>query len=168
MKMKYLFFIFIMSLTFVSCSDNDDSLDSNLSSEGNSSNIILRLDKGIFDANNNNRKNSISEGDPFTIKNVKREGEILQITLTYSGGCKEHTFEIIWDGIVYTDDPCKMNLLLIHRGDSDNCEALITETIHINLKNLIGDVSYKNDCAYHIFSTYNFSENPDVIIDAVN
>lgn len=166
--MKYLFFILIISSAFVSCSDNDDNLDNNLPSEGNNSNIILRLDKEIFDTNNNNRKNGISEGDSFTIKEFKREGDILQIVLAYSGGCKEHTFEIIWDGIVYTDDPCKMNLLLIHRGNFDNCEALITETIHINLKNLIGDVSFKNDCAYHIFSTYNFSEKPDIIIDAIN
>ena len=163
--MKFFLFIIIAMSGFISCSDNQDDLD--LTSPINS-NIILQLNKTVFDKINNNRKNNISEGDNFTIKESKREGDNLQIILEYGGGCKVHTYEIIWDGIVYTDDPCKINLLLIHRGNFDNCEALITDTINIDLKELIGDIPYKNDCAYHVFSSYNFSENPDVIIDAVN
>lgn len=163
--MKSFLFIIIATFSFMSCSNSQDGID--LTSPINN-NIILQLNKNIYDEIDINRKNNISEGDDFTIKDSKREGDNLQFILEYSGGCKVHTFEIIWDGIVYTDDPCKINLLLIHRGNFDNCEALITDTININLKNLIGDIPYKNDCAYHIFSTYNFSENPDVIIDAIN
>ncbi|MEN8126047.1 MAG: hypothetical protein ABFR32_13070 [Bacteroidota bacterium] len=164
--MKYFLFIFLIGLVFTGCSDDNEDVD-NLFNNNNSK-VVLRLSKDIFVTFDNNRKNSISEGDPFTIIESKREGDNLQITLSYGGGCKEHSFEVIWDGIVYTDDPCKMNLLLIHRGNNDYCEALITDTININLKELIGSVSYKDDCTYHIFSTYNFSENPDIIINAIN
>ncbi len=163
--MKFFLFIIIAVFSIISCSDNQDDFD--LTSLINS-NLVLQLDKGIFDKINNNRKSNISEGDNYTIKESKRERDNLQIVLEYSGGCKVHTYEIIWDGIIYSDDPCKINLLLIHRGNFDNCEALITDTINIDLKELIGDISYKNDCAYHIFSSYNSSENPDIIIDAVN
>lgn len=163
--MKSFLFIIIATFGFISCSDNQD--DYELTSPINS-NIVSQLNKSVFDKIDNNRKNNISEGDNYTIKESKREGDNLQVILEYSGGCKVHTFEIIWDGIVYTDNPCKINLLLIHRGNFDNCEALITDTINIDLKKLIGDISYKNDCAYHIFSPYNFSENPDIVIDAIN
>ncbi len=164
--MRNFIFLFFIGFSFVSCSDNENVDHGN--PLDNNSKVVLRLSKDIFTTFDNNRKNSISEGDSFTIKESKIEGDNLQITLTYSGGCKEHIFEIIWDGIVYTDNPCKMNLLIIHRGNFDNCEALITDTINIDLKKLIGNIPYKDTCTYHIYSTYNFSENPDIIIDATN
>jgi len=163
--MKSFLFIIIAAFSFISCSDNQDDIDLNSTINNN---IVLQLNKKVFDKIDNNRKKNISEGDNFTIKESKREGDNLQIVLEYSGGCKVHTFEIIWDGIVYTNDPCKINLLLIHRGNFDNCEALITATINIDLKEFIGNIPYKNNCDYHIFSSYNFSENPDAIIDAIN
>ncbi|MEN8125868.1 MAG: hypothetical protein ABFR32_12155 [Bacteroidota bacterium] len=164
--MKHFLFIFLIGLGFTSCSDKNEDVE--ILIVNNNSNVVLRLSKDFFVTFDNNRKNNISEGDAFTIKESKREGDNLQITLTYSGGCKKHAFEIIWDGIVYTDSPCKINLLLIHKGNFDNCEALITETINIDLKKLIGNISYKDECTYHIFSAYNFNENPDIIIDAIN
>jgi len=165
--MRNFIFLFFIGFSFISCSDNENDIDLG-NPFNNNSKVVLRLSKDIFTTFDNNRKNNISEGDSFTIKESKREGDNLQITLTYSGGCKDHIFEIIWDGIVYTDNPCKMNFLIIHRGNFDNCEALITDTVNINLKKLIGNIPYKDTCAYHIYSTYNFSENPDIIIDATN
>ncbi len=166
---KYLRLLYIYLIIFVIASCNSEDIDQvGFSNIGDTTLVVLKLNKEIFDTIDNNRKNNISEGDPFTIIESKRERDKLQITLTYGGGCKEHAFEIIWDGIVYTNDPCKMNLIIIHRGNNDNCEALITDTININLNELIGNIAYKDNCAYHIYSTYNFSENPDIIIDAIN
>ena len=85
-----------------------------------------------------------------------------------SGGCNEHAFEIIWDGIVFTDDPCHMNLILIHNSNNDDCEALITETITINLNELMGDVVYKDSCAYNIFTSYNSTKTADVTVKSSN
>lgn len=164
--MKNSFFLFLMGLSLFSCSDNE--IDLSNPSSSNNPNIVLRLSKDIFDTIDNNRKNNISEGDSFSIIESKRNGDDLQITLSYSGGCNEHTFEIIWDGIVYADNPCKMNLLLIHRGNFDGCEALTTDTINIDLKKFMGNIMFKDTCSYHVFSTYNFSENPDMIIGAIN
>ncbi|KXA92871.1 hypothetical protein AKJ37_06370 [candidate division MSBL1 archaeon SCGC-AAA259I09] len=33
--------------------------------------------------------------DPYTLKNVEIEGDILKIELDYFGGCKEHEFKLI-------------------------------------------------------------------------
>lgn len=165
----YFFIIFISSC---SSSDTNDAffVDSpnNSLAYSNVSNTLLRINNDVFNSINNNRMNNLSLGSLYIINKVNRVGDLIEVNLSYSGGCKQHEFEIIWDGIVYTDDPCHMNLLLIHNSNNDNCEALITETISINLKELVGDNVYKDSCAYHIFSTYNSSEIADTIIEGSN
>jgi len=169
--------IFLLILFSISCSNGgdvadaaylspeDNSLSDALTSSSSNTNALLRINKDIFDDINKNRLNSINEGDFFKINKVTREDDNIQINLSYAGGCEQHKFQIIWDGIVYTDNPCHMNLILIHDANNDSCEALITQTINVNLNELVGDVSYKDNCAYHIFSTFNSSDNADAIIN---
>jgi hypothetical protein len=157
----------------ISCSKSDDGNIPYASDGANPGqnevlNAKLRINEDVFNTINTNRTNKITKGEAYSINNVKRVGDFLQINLSYSGGCKLHDFEIIWDGIVYTDEPCHMNLLLIHNANNDTCEALITGTIVVNLEELIGDVIYKDHCAYHIYSTYNSSEFSDVVIEGIN
>lgn len=159
--------IFSVALVVISCSksDNENTLNASFSDV---SSTVLRINKETFDKINSSRKKNISEGDAFRINKGERKGDILQLNVSYSGGCKQHSFEIIWDGLVYTNNPCNMNLLIIHRGNNDTCEALITETIMVNLKELVGDITYKDKCAYTIFSTFNSSETPDIGIMGIN
>lgn len=168
---KFLPLIVILFLN-ISCDHSDDgnspTLDGADPGQNDVLNAKLRINETVFNTINTNRTNKIRKGEAYSINNVKRVGDFLQINLSYSGGCKIHDFEIIWDGIVYTDEPCHMNLLLIHDANSDTCEALITRTIVVNLEELIGDVLYKDNCAYHIYSTYNSSEFADAIIEGVN
>jgi len=170
---KFLPLIVIVFLN-ISCSNSDDVGDRLYTSDGaylvqnEALNAKLRINEDVFNTINTNRTNKISKGEVYSINNVKRVGDFLQINLSYSGGCKIHDFEIIWDGIVYTDEPCHMNLLLIHNANNDTCEALITETIVVNLAELIGDVLYKDNCAYHIYSTYNSSQIADAVIKGIN
>ncbi|REE81719.1 hypothetical protein BX611_1255 [Lutibacter oceani] len=175
-KIFYTLLLPILILLFnVSCSNGGDSVDAYQSpgdlflndalSGSSTSNAVLRINKDVFDTINSNRLNNLNEGDFYTINEVNREGDFIQINLSYAGGCEQHDFQIIWDGIVYTDNPCHMNLLLIHNANNDYCEALITQTVYINLKELVGEVSYKDSCAYYIFSTFNSSEEADAIIN---
>jgi hypothetical protein len=168
---KFLPLIVIVFLN-ISCNNGDDGNSQTLDGADTGQNEVLiaklRINEDVFNTINTNRTNKIRKGEAYSINNVKRDGDFVQINLSYSGGCKIHDFEIIWDGIVYTDEPCHMNLLLIHNANNDTCEALITSTVAVNLKELIGDVLYKDNCAYHIYSTYNSSEFADVVIEGVN
>jgi hypothetical protein len=170
MKIKFYKIVTICCVVFltISCGNSEDvDEDVYFGGADNSaagSDVVLRINQELFDSFRANSISNMSEGDPFTIKNAKKEGDFIEIELSYSGGCKKHSFEIIWDGLVYTDAPCHINLQLVHRANNDLCEALITETIFVNLKELIGDVTYKDTCTYNIFSTYNSTETPDVII----
>ena len=165
--------ILLLFISF-SCSVDGDSVDvyqapsdsAYISNSGAlSTNAVLRINKDVFDNINADRLKNINEGDIYIINKVTRVEDNIQINLSYSGGCKQHEFQIIWDGIVYTDDPCHMNLLLIHNGNNDECETLITETINVNLNELIGDVSYKDSCDYYIFSSFNSTNTADAVIN---
>ena len=149
----------------------DYSSNNDIKADGDSEEFLrakLRINKDVFNDLNEKRIKNISKGDTYSINYVKREGDFIQVNLSYSGGCKNHDFEVIWDGVVYTDEPCHMNLMLVHDANDDLCEAYITETIVINLEALIGDVDYKDTCSYNIFSTYNSGDNADAIVKGMN
>ncbi|WP_258103142.1 hypothetical protein [Marinoscillum sp. MHG1-6] len=54
-----------------------------------------------------------------------------QVIVDYSGGCKDHLFLIWWSGEVSTDGLAE--LYLIHDGQEDQCDALVRDTIDIQL-----------------------------------
>lgn len=161
--------LIIIYILISSCSNTSDDIPStDYLANSSISNVVLRINKDSFDLLNANRLKNISEGDSFKIVSGKKNGDFLEITVSYGGGCKLHKFDVVWDGIVYTNDPCNMNLILVHNGNNDSCEALITETIIVNLKELLGNNEYINKCSYSIFSTYNLTENPNVKILGTN
>ena len=165
--------LFVILFLNISCSNSDDE-DSPLVQDAVSQikdeviNAKLRINEEVFNTINTNRKNKISKDDFYKINDAKRVGDFILINLSYNGGCSQHSFEIIWDGIVYTDKPRHMNLLLIHNANNDTCKTLITKTIVVNLEELIGDVLYKDNGDYHIFSTFNSTEIADVIVKSIN
>ncbi|WP_298287613.1 hypothetical protein [uncultured Lutibacter sp.] len=167
--------LYIIIILTMSCVNETDTAmySTSLDSENSSllvsyGNVVLRINEEAFKQINDNRVNDISSGDSYIINNAKRKGDFIEINLSYSGGCLPHNFEIIWDGLVYTDEPSHMNLLLIHKESEDSCEALITETLVVDLKKLVGDVIYKDSCEYRIFSTYNSTDLADVVVESIN
>lgn len=167
--LKNCILVFIYCFLISSCSISGEDLESSdYLANSSVSNVVLRINKDSFDALNANRLKNIEEGDPFKIVNGKKNGDFLEITVSYSGGCQIHKFDVVWDGIVFTNDPCNMNLIIIHKANNDSCEASITETIIVNLKELLGNNDYINKCSYSIFSTYNSTENPNIKILGTN
>lgn len=165
----YLVIIFLIASSCSSASDDVDSLllNDSYSAASYNSPVVFRINSEAFETINTNRLNNTNTGDSFKINSAKRINDILEISISYSGGCKQHNFEVLWDGVVYTDPPCYMNLLIIHNANNDNCEALITETISIDLKKFIGDNDYKDSCAYNIFTSYNATNTADAIVEGI-
>ena len=166
-------FLAVIFITLNACSTSaDDSVDytynDSFASSSYASPIVLRINSEAFKTINTNRLNNINTGDSFKINSAKRTKDILEVSVSYGGGCKPHSFEVIWDGVVYTDPPCYMNLIITHNANNENCEALITETLSINLKKLIGDNEYKDSCAYNIFTSYNTTKTADVTVESNN
>jgi hypothetical protein len=75
--------------------------------------------------------------DPFTLNSILIEGKNVEVTVSYPGGCTQHSFEIIWDEAVSNTNPPAINLAIIHDANGDNCEAYVTEVLTFNIGDLI-------------------------------
>ncbi len=77
-----------------------------------------------------------NESDPVTINGMSAEGHMLSIEVTYSGGCADHTFELLTDGMLMKSLPPKQFYFLKHQANGDACEALISETLQFDMSGI--------------------------------
>jgi hypothetical protein len=121
--LKYLFFsITIFILLFFS---NCDLL--RLTSFSN--NYIVKKSAILFD---DSSKIDIST-DALNLTKASIRNDLLTLTVGYSGGCKEHEFQLfVWKGIAKSNPP-RAELLLSHNGNGDLCEAYITQELKFDL-----------------------------------
>lgn len=69
----------------------------------------------------------IKTKDKYALSSAKIEKDALRLNISYSGGCKEHVFEIIWNGFFLESNPPQVDLFLVHNANGDRCEAYITK-----------------------------------------
>ena len=75
---------------------------------------------------------------------------ILTINLTYSGGCEEHTFELMFNGMYMKSLPRQGSLYLLHNSNGDMCKKLIEKELKYNLAPIVG--TSKQDVNYELYS----------------
>ncbi|MBT33348.1 MAG: hypothetical protein CMO01_27115 [Thalassobius sp.] len=123
-QLRCLLTIFLLSVIVSACSEDEDvaPLDST-----EKVNIIVGQDTY------NKFLNGNYVTDPFTINDVNINGNYLEVEVSYSGGCEEHTFEMVWPESVDQIYPPKVPVILTHDANGDLCEAYITETLKIDL-----------------------------------
>ncbi len=93
------------------------------------------------------------ESDPITIDNVTMNGNIMMIDVTYGGGCKDHTFEIIGSPAVAKSFPGQRGIQLVHNANNDMCRALIRKTVAIDVSDLT-DVKIDGNQIYYNLEGY--------------
>lgn len=75
--------------------------------------------------------------DPYTLESDDDapvlEGDILTLTLSYSGGCARHDFTLVTAGYFLESNPVQLNLHLVHDAHEDPCEAYPTEQYEFDL-----------------------------------
>ncbi len=70
----------------------------------------------------------------FDILSAEVNGDALQLTIQYGGGCGAHQFEGVSAGPLMKSMPPKQPLKVVHRTTGDPCRALIEEELTIELK----------------------------------
>jgi hypothetical protein len=133
MKKISFFLMMLLLLTFSHCKKEKTSTLK-------SSEVILVKDQAAFNAAASDRSSSVS--DPFELKNISYTGDSVEVTVAYSGGCEQHSFEIIWNEGVTSTNPPEIDLIIKHNANSDACEAYITETLSFALTDLGESVIY--------------------------
>jgi len=76
------------------------------------------------------------ESAQTTITGVSLEGNILSLDVEYSGGCKDHSFELVGSAMIMKSMPPKRTVKLVHNSNDDTCRELVSETIKFNIKTL--------------------------------
>lgn len=76
------------------------------------------------------------ESAATTITSVKLEGNIITLGVEYSGGCKDHSFELIGSEAAMKSMPAKRAVKLVHNSNGDTCRELVSETIKFDIRAL--------------------------------
>jgi hypothetical protein len=81
--------------------------------------------------------------DLFIIKNLDIEDNVLYIQGTYTGGCHDdHLFELAVDDDFQDKDLDKINMILSHDSNGDDCKKIVRKSLVFDLQPLRRN--YKN------------------------
>jgi len=133
--MKNLVLVLFIGLMIFSCKKGKEDSNDQQQTE-----IILKSSfTGFMDAFSN-RSSEIS--DPFELRDIVIKGDSVEITVSYSGGCRKHTFEIIWNETLSGTTPPQTGMIILHNANGDMCEAYITDTLAFCISDLTDAVSF--------------------------
>jgi hypothetical protein len=85
--------------------------------------------------------------DYVLIQSAEIKNDNLILNVNYSGGCKTHIFKLIISTAIAKSNPPQTRMFLSHYGNSDFCEAYISEELVFDL------TTYKNYLLTH-FGTF--------------
>lgn len=71
--------------------------------------------------------------DDFALNSAVIVEDTLQISVSYSGGCKAHKFTLVASDQFLESFPVQLHVSLAHNAMGDTCEAYPTETYHFDL-----------------------------------
>lgn len=74
--------------------------------------------------------------DPIANMLAEIKDDCLHLKVSYSGGCKEHDFALVWSGAMSKSIPPQVSLELGHNSHEDLCEAIKTQDLYFDLKEL--------------------------------
>ncbi len=85
------------------------------------------------------RIGKLGESSPFTIDEMRLDGNTLFATVTYSGGCAEHKFEVVGSPMIMKSLPPKRSVQIGHDPNGDSCRGMVTRILEIDLTDLAYD-----------------------------
>jgi len=89
--------------------------------------------------------------DPITIENATLKGNVLEISVSYSGGCQKHHFSLIGSAAISKSLPPRRAIKLIHEKMGDDCKKSVQEKLYFN----IDEFSYTKESGSTIFLDLN-------------
>ena len=93
--------------------------------------LNIKNEVGILEGN----KWNVLKMDSYRMDSVRVDGDTLRLKISYSGGCREHTFRL-WKLPPNTLVPPPLELLLDHDAHGDMCEAWRTRWLAFSLRPL--------------------------------
>ena len=129
---KYFTIIILVSVTlFVACNRKKiasaETIAPSLKAANNASSEIKNV---IVDSN----LDIATIGGALTnVDSLAIKGDVLSVFVNYSGGCKDHSFELYSNGMYAKSLPPKLTLFLKHTDNEDGCRSLINQELKFNI-----------------------------------
>ena len=140
MKFRILLILTVFVGSMMSGCESDTK---NIDHQSGTSKTNITLDSKSYQDAVYNRPGG--NGASFTISKVKRDGNMLQVDVTYQGGCKIHSFSLKWDGIALFTNPPTIPLILTHQSNGDECTDKVNETLYFDLTKLTSNQDLLNE-----------------------
>lgn len=86
-----------------------------------------------------------------SITEVTVVDNVMKIGVSYSGGCKDHDFDLVGSENIAKSLPAQRGITLVHKMNDDTCRELITETLEFNIEEL----AYKKETGSEIILLLN-------------
>jgi hypothetical protein len=70
------------------------------------------------------------------------DDDCLRLAVSFGGGCKDHDFDLYWDGTSTRSYPPQVTLELLHDDHGDDCKAIRVRKLSFDLSSLrekVGD-----------------------------
>ena len=100
-----------------------------------------------------NKDYSLPAEFDYTIESASLTDSILTIDIKYKGGCGEHNFELLFNGMYAKSMPPQAGLYLQHEIKNETCDKEISKKIKFN----VNSVKYNNSKTV-IIRLSNFSD----------
>lgn len=71
--------------------------------------------------------------DEYALNSATITDDTLNISVSYSGGCKDHEFTLIASEGFHESDPVQLPIAIAHNANGDPCEAYPTENYRFDL-----------------------------------
>ncbi|MCX7874909.1 MAG: hypothetical protein N2321_01940 [Melioribacteraceae bacterium] len=91
--------------------------------------------------------------DYLKINSVSIEKNLLDVSLSYSGGCQEHFIDIFAYTSIAKSNPPQLTLQFSHNANNDMCEAYITRKMRFDLSTIKNYLAGYNSFYLNIYST---------------
>lgn len=75
--------------------------------------------------------------DAHRLEAFEIDGDVLRLTVSYTGGCEAHRFEVLAREITWGRESLEAELSVAHDARGDSCKALIREQIEFSLEPLL-------------------------------
>ena len=73
------------------------------------------------------------QSDPFALNSAEISGDILTVSVSFSGGCRNHVFVLTAARFFLESSPVQLPMVLTHEDHDDPCEAYPTENRRFDL-----------------------------------
>ena len=74
--------------------------------------------------------------DPVTINSAQIVGDSLELSVQFGGGCRDHEFGLVTNGVFAESYPVQTWVRLAHDANGDMCKALLSRVLRFDLSPL--------------------------------